>query len=260
MTGVDAEDKSQFHVGRRRYDSPVRREQAARTRQRIVDAGVALVRELPTWDWRGLTFVAVASRASVGERTVYRYFPTERDLHEAILARLQQDAGGVSYENLTLDDLPRVTARVHASVASLSVSHWSADQPQQPALVEVDLRRRSALAAAVAEVARDWPEADRDKAAAVLDVLWNLPAYERLMTAWNLDAPQATEALTWAISVVTDAIRSGRRPGNLLPGSRKPDHNPLYGVEGVGLGGRQARPLGADCRGSMLRPGIHAHQ
>jgi AcrR family transcriptional regulator len=214
MASVDAEDKSQLQATRRRYDSPVRREQAARTRQRIVDAGVALVRELPTWDWRGLTFAAVATRASVGERTVYRYFPTERDLHEAILARLQQDAGGVSYEGLTLDDLPRVTARVHASVSSFSVSRWSADQPPpQPTLVEVDLRRRAALAAAVGEVARDWPEPDRDKAAAVLDVLWNLPAYERLMTAWNLEASQATEALTWAISVVTEAIRSGRRPG-----------------------------------------------
>jgi AcrR family transcriptional regulator len=212
MACVDPEDKSQ----RRRYDSPVRREQAARTRQRIVDAGAALVRELPTWDWRGLTFSAVAERARVGVRTVYRYFPTERDLHEAILARLQQEAGGVSYENLTLDDLARVTARVHASVSSFSVSRWSGDQPQQAALVEVDLRRRSALAAAVGEEARDWPEADRDKAAAVLDVLWNLPAYERLMTAWNLEAAQATEALTWAISIVTDAIRAGRRPGNLL--------------------------------------------
>ena len=71
--------------GRRRYDSPLRRERAAQTRERITDAGVALVRELPTWDWQGLTFAAVAARAQVSVRTVYRYFATERDLHDAII-------------------------------------------------------------------------------------------------------------------------------------------------------------------------------
>ena len=87
--------------GRRRYDSPVRREQAVRTRQRIVDAGVALARELPVWDWRGLTFTAVAARASVGTRTVYRHFPTERDLAWALATHAEparrdpgQAAGG----------------------------------------------------------------------------------------------------------------------------------------------------------------------
>jgi AcrR family transcriptional regulator len=199
--------------GRRRYDSPVRRERAARTRQRIVDAGADLVRELPAWDWRGLTFAAVAARAPVGVRTVYRHFPTERALHDAILARLQEQAGGVTYEGLALDDVARVTARVHASLASFAVSRWTDEVPSQPALAEVDLRRRAALAAAVAEATRGWPPAEQEMAAGILDVLWNLPSYERLRTAWNLEGAQATSAIMWAIDIITSAIRSGRRPG-----------------------------------------------
>ena len=46
-----------------------------------------------TWDWRDLTFRSVAERAGVGERTVYRHFPTERHLHDAVMERLESEAG-----------------------------------------------------------------------------------------------------------------------------------------------------------------------
>jgi hypothetical protein len=50
-------------------------------------------------------------------------------------------------------------------------------------------------------------------ATAVLDVLWGVLPYERLTTAWSLEGPQATAALTWAIDILVDAIRGDRRPG-----------------------------------------------
>ena len=71
---------------RKPYDSPVRRQRMEATRERILAAGVELVRGFKTWDWSDLTFRAVAERAGVGERTVYRHFPTERALHAAIMA------------------------------------------------------------------------------------------------------------------------------------------------------------------------------
>jgi len=209
-----AESELNGGPARRRYDSPKRREQAARTRRRIVDAAAALVRELPTWDWRELTFSAVAARAMVGTRTVYRHFPTERDLHGATLARLQEDAGGAAYEGLALGDVARVTARMHGSLSSFAVSRWTGDVPPQPALAEVDRSRREALVRAVAEAAGDWPSADREMAAAILDVLWNIPAYERLRTAWKLEEAAATTAITWAIGIIADAISGGRAPAD----------------------------------------------
>jgi len=221
---LDGEEEPPGAPGRRRYDSPVRRERAARTRDRIADAGVAMVRELPAWDWRSVTFAAVAARAGVGVRTVYRYFPTERDLHDAIMSRLQQAAGGGTYEGLTLSDLARATARLHAALPSLAVSRWTEEVPDQPTLAEVDRRRRDALSAAVADATRDWAEGERAMAAAVLDVLWGVSPYERLTTAWNMQGPQATMALTWAIGVLVDAIRADRRPG--APRDRGGDEGP----------------------------------
>ena len=48
---------------RRRYDSRLRRERAARTRDAIVAAGLELAHERLAWDWRGLTIRAAAERA-----------------------------------------------------------------------------------------------------------------------------------------------------------------------------------------------------
>src|SRR6266567_531483 len=109
---------------RRQYDSPVRRKRAAETRERIVAAGSALVHAFPTWDWDDLTFRAVAGKAGVSESTVYRHFATERDLHDAVMHRLQQEAG-VSYAGLTLDDLAETTRRVFAALPAFAVSAWT---------------------------------------------------------------------------------------------------------------------------------------
>ena len=43
---------------RKPYDSPVRRQRMEVTRERIVAAGVELVRGFKTWDWSELTFRA----------------------------------------------------------------------------------------------------------------------------------------------------------------------------------------------------------
>ena len=197
---------------RRRYDSTLRRQQAAQTRERILAAGSALVHSFPTWDWRDLTFGAVAERAGVGKRTVYRHFPTEQDLHDAIMRRLQEESG-VSYEGLGLDDIPDVTARVFGTLSSYAVSRWTGTDPQQPALVAEDQRRRDALIDAVASSAPGWSDGQRQAAAAMLDILWSVPSYERLITAWDLDGEAATEAITWLIGLLVDAIRHDRRPG-----------------------------------------------
>jgi hypothetical protein len=46
----------------------------------------------------------------------------------------------------------------------------------------------------------------------VLDVLWNVATYERLVAEWEMDREQAIETVSWAIGLVVDAIENGRRP------------------------------------------------
>jgi AcrR family transcriptional regulator len=189
---------------RRRYHSPARREGAAATRERIIDAGARLVRGFTTWDWNQLTFRAVADRAGVSERTVYRNFPSERQLHDAIMARLEDEAG-VSYQDVELDNIGEVTARVFAALERFA-SQDTVETPRGPAFAGADARRHKALERAVAARAPELPEARRRTLAGLLDVLWSPPTYERLIGAWNLDNAEAIDAVQWLIAKVIAEI------------------------------------------------------
>ena len=84
--------------------------------------------------------------------------------------------------------------------------------PDDPTLVDANRRQREALLAAVTPSTGEWPERDRVLAAAALDVLWSVAAYERLVASWDLAPGEAIDALTWAIGLVETAIRQGHRP------------------------------------------------
>ncbi|WP_229712912.1 TetR/AcrR family transcriptional regulator [Streptomyces fuscichromogenes] len=172
------------------------------------------------WDWQGLTFRAVAEEAGVGVRTVYRHFPTERDLRNVIMRRLEEEAG-ITYDGLGLDDLAEITARSFASLSSFAVPRWSAPDPDEPSLAAQDQRRRDALVQAIAPHTVGWSEVQRQMAAAILDVLWNVPSYERLMTKWDFDGAQAAKAITWAMDVLAEAVRDGRGPDDHSPPGRR---------------------------------------
>ena len=191
----------------RRYVSPVRRRQADQTRERIVVAGVDLVRSFDSWDWSGLTFRAVAQRAGVGERTVYRHFPNERGLRDAIMARLGEEAG-VDYEQLSLAEVAEVAGRIFRSLGSFAVADVTSP-PNDPTFVAVDQTRREALLRAVARSRPELPEQERLTLAASLDVLWGVPAYDRLVSAWGMSADEAMAVLAWAIGRLTGTDSAG---------------------------------------------------
>src|SRR5260370_37542265 len=198
---------------RRQYDSSLRRERAAQTRRRVVDAGLQLAHELPVWDWRGLPIRAAVERAGVSERTVYRHFPGEREFHDAVMQRLEEQAG-VTLEGLQLEEVADALARVFAQVSSFPMVPRT---PLDPTLTATDQRRRASLLSPVAPTAASWPETDRRMAAGMLDVLWSVMSYERLVAAWELTPEQATRAITSGIGLIETPIREGRAPEGKAP-------------------------------------------
>jgi AcrR family transcriptional regulator len=192
----------------RHYDSPLRQQQAADTRERIVTAGCEVLRTSSIRNWRALTIRGVAQQAGVNERTVYRYFTNERGLRDAVMHRLEQDAG-VELDGMRLEDISQVAARIfgHASLYPPAPK-----PPLDPTLSEANLRQRNALHDALAQWTAGWPTSDRASAAAIFDVLWSLASYERLAVDWQMDRDQAVRTLTWAIGLIAEAVRSGQQP------------------------------------------------
>jgi AcrR family transcriptional regulator len=181
----------------------------AETRDRILDAASALVHEFESWDWRPLTFRAVAERAGVGERTVYRHFASEHALHEAVMQRLYQESG-IDYEGLTIEGVSKIGARIFESMSTFAAPAWA--EINDEVFLAEDERRRAALVDAVQTAAPDWSEEERTRAAAALDVLWTAPSYQRLVTGWQLDADDASGVVDWMISLIVDAVREGNAP------------------------------------------------
>jgi AcrR family transcriptional regulator len=201
---------SEPNPGRRPYRSAVRQEQAARTRERIITAAAELLHGFPIWNWRAVTVPAVAERAGVNERTVYRHFATEKDLRDAVLARLGDEAD-VHLEQLTLEQFDEIAARVLQYVSQFPL------QPRSPVDATVAAgkhRQRDALLTAVTNAAPSWTEADRNIAAAMFDVVWSVVSYEQLISEWGLEPEAAIAGVTWVIRLVRDAIRADNRPGS----------------------------------------------
>ena len=61
-------------------------------------------------------------------------------------------------------------------------------------------------------VASDWTDTEHDKAAGLLDVLWSVPSFERLVAQWGLGTGDTTDTITWALDLVVAAIHAGRPP------------------------------------------------
>jgi AcrR family transcriptional regulator len=192
----------------RKYDSPVRRQRASETRERIVTAGCRLLQHTSVRDWRALTIRAVAEQAGVNERTVYRYFGNEKGLRDAVMHRLEERAG-IDLEGMQLDDVVDMASRIFTHVSSYPV------RPKpllDPTLADANIRQRNALFAALGLETAGWDESDRHAVAAVLDVLWSVATYERLVSDWEMDPAEAIRSVTWVIGLVIEAVRHGTRP------------------------------------------------
>ena len=142
------------------------------------------------------------------ERTVYRYFGSERGLRDAVMDRMEQDAG-IELEGLSLDQVQDVAAQIFEYVSRFPIEPRT---PRDPTVAAANERQRQALLGAVRRGTKGWPRRDRVLGAAMLDVLWSPVAFERLVTDWQLDAREATAAITWTIGLIQHALHEGPRP------------------------------------------------
>ncbi len=193
----------------RPYDGTLRRQRAAETRERILDAGSELIHRSEVRDWKKLTVRAVAERAGVNERTVYRYFGSERGLRDAVLHRNEEEAG-IELEGMRLEEVATVAAQIFDHVAQYP---REPRPPLDPTLMAARDRQHQALLDAVGSEGGKTADPQRQAVvAAVLDALWSVASYERLVDGWSLDHAQAVSGITWVIGLVEAAVLRGDGP------------------------------------------------
>ena len=193
---------------KRSYKSPVRKKQTSDTRELIISSGISLVREYPSWDWHNLTFKAIAERANISERTIYRHFASIQILKEEIIGRLVEESG-VDFSSVTLEGF---NATVHTLFNYLQLFSARTAKMENPSFVNVDKQSRVGLLNAVTKATEGWNEDQQKMAAAALDILWQPSTYERLQSGWSLDSKQSLSTLSWVISLIEAAIENNEQP------------------------------------------------
>jgi len=201
-------DKPNSATARRRYNSPVRRQQSTDTLELILNTGIELMHGALEWDIARLNARTIADHAGISMRTVQRYFPDERHLRDAVMQQ-SVDKSGISLEKLKLKKFSKTADQMFRYLASLPVAPHATAPVKDPTYTVMDQQRRKAVLNAVAQATPDWSENERKVVAGLLDILWSIPSYERLVTSWELDADHAVRGLTWLIDLVVEAIKDG---------------------------------------------------
>ena len=191
----------------RSYSSPLRAEQAAMTRDRIVDAAVDL---LSRGDAAEIGMQDVADHAGVSVRTVYRYFATREDLFDGIVGAINERMEAVSgpppavaadYLDPTRDPVGAVF-ELEPLYRALFATQAGRESHQRGAR-----QRRAAIAAAFASELDRLGDTEKTLFGALIHLLSSSNSVLFLKDYWGLDPDEVRRLLRWATGVVTDAVR-----------------------------------------------------
>jgi AcrR family transcriptional regulator len=183
--------------------SALRRDQSNAVRERLLDAVIAVIEagEEPTMH-------AVARAAAVGERTLYRYFPSRKQLSAAVLPVIRRRASAPMAEDV--EGLPDYVRRLFTTfdrnarlARALVTSAWFPSSVTRPANLHA---LRKIIDAGYPKA----PVADRESAAASLRALYSAAAWAYLADCgFGLEA--SIRHIQWNTKIALEALHRGGR-------------------------------------------------
>jgi AcrR family transcriptional regulator len=184
--------------------SPAERQRAA-TRQAILDAALRLVREEPATPF---SHEAVAERASVAARTVYRHFPARADLTRALWERIR-DTTGTRWPRTRAAILPTLRATFaqfdeHEALTRAAIA--AAANTGHP--VHGSAEGRAAFREAMADLLGVLPPDEGDRLVAACLAIYSAPFWQMLRDRGQLSAADAREAGVAAMDALLSAARA----------------------------------------------------
>jgi AcrR family transcriptional regulator len=173
-------------------------------RERILDAFIALLTEGAA----DLSHDAVAERAEVARRTVYRYFPDRPALLDGALLRVRELAGArVTYPE-SAEELLETLEPIYTgfdSIAPLITMLRTTPQGRQLRLAQ-KRQRAASYTRALSDAVKDLPAEDRKLATAMIQVLHTTPWLE-MRDHWGLDGRQIARATGWAVRALLGDLK-----------------------------------------------------
>lgn len=185
----------------RSYQSPLRAEQAERTREKLLEAVLELCLESSAI---GLTVTAAAERAAVSPRTAYRYFPTLEALLDDFATWVWAKILPLKYPK----DLGELMAFVPVLYAYFvqNTRYFRAARAVTTAKTmggQLRARRKAQqlkdLGAILAPVTAGAPAGEAKTLAATVHTLLSLDAFWNLTEVWGMTTAEAATTTTHAL-------------------------------------------------------------
>jgi AcrR family transcriptional regulator len=176
------------------------------TRTRIEDALLEVIAA-----GEKLSHDRVAERAGLARRTVYRYFPDQTALREAMWHRIGPPSGMPKTLEALLEGLVETYRTFDDQMALMTVAMASPEGRAMRNVMKVE--RVAAYRSAFAEATAELPEPDRTWAIAAMQVLNSGLAWREMRDQWDMTGDQMAVACRWAIeTLLADLRRRGDRP------------------------------------------------
>jgi AcrR family transcriptional regulator len=182
--------------------------QRAATHNAIIDASLRMLREeagIP------LSHEAVAERAGVADRTVFRHFPTRTDLTAALWERLRDETGTrwPSTEKEIVPMIRQLFDQFEQNATLVRTALRSSANSEYPVHGSAEGRAafRRSLSGLLARLSK--PDGDRLVATAV--AIYSAPFWQMLRDRGKLSAKDAREAAATAIDATIVAARASAR-------------------------------------------------
>jgi AcrR family transcriptional regulator len=185
---------------RPKYQSELRAEQFAATRQRIIEAAV---KGFAPWA-SDIPFDKVAERARVSERTVYRHFPTQRDLFEAVITHIIARSGW-NPDEVEAETLGATVAQAFTYYGTLFPGVDPA--PEAQGMQELRSKRLKMIERIMAPYIEGMDPVRARGLSAVIDGLVRVPFLRGMHEHWGLSGHDAGRAVEWAINTLLDQLR-----------------------------------------------------
>lgn len=189
-----------------RYSSPLRDEQKAQTRQRILQAALRVLEKGQATD---LSYAAIAEAAQVQERTVFRHFPSKPELFAALWHVFDEDMGPnvmVETEAEYIAAPQRVFPAFDRNEA-LMRALWTLPEGRAIRLALND-RRKSAVRKAGAAAVSGLNAEEARWLIAVAQLLYSGAAWSTMKDYWGFTGEEAGRASSFALELLFSAARA----------------------------------------------------
>jgi AcrR family transcriptional regulator len=192
--------------------------QATVTREHILGAAFELLVEYPD---RPFSHEAVAKAAGVGARTVYRYFPAQADLFEALWMQVRQRSGTV-FPTSEAEIVPQIGVLYRGFDENEELVRAVMESPAGARVLARGAEEgRTSFDQSLKEVLRGRSRVERRQVRAVFQGIYSGPFWQMLRDRGGLSGPEAIAAASWAAQALLDTLRREQKSFSSQPTDRK---------------------------------------